>query len=289
MKRIHAAALAAALAGVTPAWAQQPAAPAPSDAITLTGPDGTAHTYKVLRTSRHPAGGTAYEVRDPATGDTMTVVENANPGDVKTVAKAENNVTRSAKAADPILQPGLYGSPRVQPQFADSPKVRPVAAPAAKPDTQYTRPPVPAARRWFGWWRKDPPPAAAAPAQSSSRRAKPAPAPVPPTSVELAAYNPDPVIRLIASLNDELLPSMREVSAEALAHDGRGRPDVVEALVRGAQTDPAPSVRACCCRCLADMQVRSPECLAILKGLADDREQSVRTAAAAALAVLEQP
>jgi hypothetical protein len=64
---------------------------------------------------------------------------------------------------------------------------------------------------------------------------------------------------------------------------------VVEALVRSAQTDPAPSVRACCCRCLADMQVRGPECVAVLKALGDDREQSVRTAAAAALAVIEQP
>src|SRR4051794_13775761 len=100
MKRIHAAALAAALAGVAPAGAQPPAAPARTDVMTLTGPDGTAHTYKVLRTSRHPAGGTAYEVRDPATGEVLTVVENANPDDVKAAVKAEPAVTESAKPAD---------------------------------------------------------------------------------------------------------------------------------------------------------------------------------------------
>src|SRR5438874_2292437 len=151
MKRIHAAALAAALTGVAPAWGQTPAAPARTDVMTLTGPDGTAHTYKVLRTSRHPAGGTAYEVRDAATGETMTVVENASPDDVKAVAKAESTTTGSAKPADPILRPGLYSPPKVRQQFADIPAVKPVTAPAAKPDTQYTRPPVPAARRWFGW------------------------------------------------------------------------------------------------------------------------------------------
>jgi HEAT repeat protein len=37
------------------------------------------------------------------------------------------------------------------------------------------------------------------------------------------------------------------------------------------------------------MQVRSPECVSVLKALEDDREQSVRTAAAAALGLLEQP
>jgi HEAT repeat protein len=111
----------------------------------------------------------------------------------------------------------------------------------------------------------------------------------PPTTQTLALYHPDPVIRLIGCMSDDLLPSMREVSAETLARTAKERPEVVEAMIRTVQSDPAPSVRVCCCRCLVEMQVRSPECVAALKALEDDREQTVRTAAAAALSLLEQP
>ena len=76
MKRTHAAALAAALVAAVPAWGQSPAAR--PDVMTLTTPDGkAAHPCKVLRTYKHPAGGTAYEVRDQVTGEVFTVVENA--------------------------------------------------------------------------------------------------------------------------------------------------------------------------------------------------------------------
>ena len=57
------------------------------------------------------------------------------------------------------------------------------------------------------------------------------------------------------------------------------RQDVVEAMLLAAQNDPASSVRACCCQCLGQMKVRSPECLAVLQALATDAEMDVRTAA----------
>jgi HEAT repeats len=267
MKRTHAAALAAALVAAVPAWGQQP--PARPDVMTLSTADGKAtHACKVLRTYKHPSGGIAYEVRDEVTGEVMTVIDRSAPDDVKAV-KTET-VTES-KSADPIMAPKTYAAPKVQQQIADPPG--------------YTRPPVPATRRWFNWFKPTP---------------QPQPQPVQQTRSAvnremLAAYDPDPVIRMIGSLNDDLLPSMREVAAEALSRDGGipaqrvARPEVVQALVRAAATDPAPSVRVCCCRCLANMKVTSPECLSALKGLEDDREETVRTAAAAARATLEQP
>jgi hypothetical protein len=136
---------------------------------------------------------------------------------------------------------------------------------------------VPATRRWFNWLHSDPAP-------------KPAPMPTVaakmPANETLALYSPDPVIRLIGAMSEDLLPSMREVSAETLARTSKDRPEVVEAMIRTVQTDPAPSVRVCCCRCLVEMQVRSPECVAALKAMEDDREQTVRTAASAALEAL---
>jgi hypothetical protein len=277
MKRIHAAAFAAALVAAMPVRAQQ--ASARTDVLTLTSEDGkTAQTYKVVRTYKHPSGGTATEVRDEKTGETMTVVENAQPDDVKASFKMEPFVSAkqteptkaadTAKSVDPILSPKAYAAPKVQQELGV--------------ETQYTRPPVPATRRWFNWMR---------PAQD----AKPAPMPatqgrMPAGQGEMmAVYSPDPVIRLIGSMTDDLLPSMREVSAETLVRTGKNRPEVVQAMVRSAKTDLAPSVRACCCHCLVEMKVQTPECISALKGLENDPEPQVRTAAAAARATLEQP
>jgi HEAT repeats len=273
MKRVHAAVLTAALAGVVPAAAQQPPAPAPADVITLSGQDGKpSRQCRVLRSYKHPAGGTALEVRDEATGEVMTIIENADPEKVKATLKPET-VTQVPVGGDPILQPKAYAGARVQQKFGSDvmPAPMPVAQPAPAPQ--------PAPRRFLGWLRNDPKPAPG-PQSKAVRQG--------PTEV-VAQYHPDPVIRLIGCMSDDLLPSMREVSAEALIRDGKGRPEVTEALVRSAKTDPAPSVRACCCRCLGEMHDRSPETLAVLKDLSGDTEPSVRTAAAAALALVGQP
>lgn len=262
MNRTHAAAVAAALLAAVAGRAQSPDTRPDVMALSASRDGSSPHPCKVLRTYPHPAGGTAYEVRDLMTGEVMTVVENADPARLQAVVKAE--AIAESKPATPRPSPRTYA---------------PVAAPAVQPPSGYTRPPVPANRRWLGWFHPTQP----APVMTRSTQAKR------PAGESLAAYDPDPVIRLIGSLHDELLPSMREVSAEALAREGRGRQEVVEALVRSAKTDMAPSVRACCCRCLAEMQAGTPECLTALQGLEADEEQSVRTAAAAARAALEQP
>ncbi len=272
MKRIHAAALAAILAGVVPASAQQP--PVRPDVITLTGQDGKPHTCKVLRMYKHANGETACDVRDETNGEILTVIEDTSPDTAKAAIKSES-VIETPKPVDPILQPKAHASPMDQEEYGTAP-----VAMSTQQAPQYTRPPVPATRRWFNWLRND---------------SAPKPAPMPATTAQmpaaetLALYHPDPVIRLIGCMSEDLLPSMREVSAETLARTAKDRPEVVEAMIRTLQTDPAPSVRVCCCRCLVDMQVRCPECLAALKAMEDDREQTVRTAAAAALGLLERP
>ena len=103
----------------------------------------------------------------------------------------------------------------------------------------------------------------------------------------LARYHPDPVVRLIGALKDDDLPSLREVAAETLVQQAKGRPDVTAALIASAKDDPAPTVRACCCRCLAGMQVRSAECLGALHTLSADMEPEVRAEAISALSQLQ--
>src|SRR5262245_17723609 len=102
MKRISAAVLVAVLAA--PAWAQQP--PARPDVMTPTGADGKTHACKILRTYKHSEGGTAFDVRDDVTGETMTVIDKASP-----------EPASELKPADPILAPKPYTAARVQVQF----------------------------------------------------------------------------------------------------------------------------------------------------------------------------
>lgn len=312
MTRIHAAALAAALLGAAPGYGQKPPAPADNPNTLTLSKDGQAgQKCKVLKTYKHPSGGTAYEVKDEKTGEVMTVVENATPDQVKAVTTTEPTVTTtevkpdagdaktgikplkadakpSAKSAnspkpdtDPILHPGEYnGDSRLRQ------KVGPDGA-APPPAPKYTRPPVPATKRWFGWMQPAPAKAAVVSGRKLAPVVTPPPAAVP-VMVEAAAH-PDPVIRLIACLRDDLLPSMREVAAGELAQAAQGRPDAVEAILTAAQHDPAPGVRACCARKLAELKVRSPECLTTLKTLLADGDVAVRTEATNALAELYQP
>src|SRR5262249_14196498 len=131
-------------------------------------------------------------------------------------------------------------------------------------------------KRWFGWMRPAPKPAS--PAQ------KPATTP-PDSSGEIeAAYHPDRVYRLIGSLRDNLLPSMREVAAMELGDAGRERPEAVAALIDAAAHDPAPTVRACCVRQLGTLRVQSAECRVALESLKDDRNEDVRNEANVVLA-----
>src|SRR5262249_12578728 len=126
---------------------------------------------------------------------------------------------------DPIFQPQNYSNDqRVTQKLTSNGNV-------ANPQTQYTRPPVPATRRWLRWMRNDtPPPQPPAtpagqkpmpvPAKGSSgvigaayhastpyspsvvttREPVPAPAPAPAkesSSMIEAVYHPDPMFRLI--------------------------------------------------------------------------------------------
>jgi hypothetical protein len=102
-----------------------------------------------------------------------------------------------------------------------------------------------------------------------------------------ARYHPDRVVRLIGALKDDELPSLREIAAESLAREAAQRPDVQAAMIESARMDLAPTVRACCCRCLGEMQVKSPDCMATLHTLESDPDPVVRAEAMSALSRLE--
>jgi hypothetical protein len=95
------------------------------------------------------------------------------------------------------------------------------------------------------------------------------------------------VPQLLGILKDCLYPSQREVAAERLSElDGKKHPQIVEVLTKAAQEDPAATVRAACVHALAQMQVNSPQAVALMQSLRNDRDRRVRQEAEEALATL---
>jgi hypothetical protein len=94
----------------------------------------------------------------------------------------------------------------------------------------------------------------------------------------IGAPRMDPaVVHLQVMLRDGPLPSHREMAAEQLACcDWRNQPAIVESLVASAKGDPAATVRAGCVRVLGQMKVCTPEVLATVQSLKNDRDERVR-------------
>jgi hypothetical protein len=92
---------------------------------------------------------------------------------------------------------------------------------------------------------------------------------------------------MLGQLHQSMLPSEREMAACKLASlDWKTHPVVVEALVRAAKEDPAGTVRAGCVRCLAQMNVNTPQVVAVCSALKADSDPRVQHEATDALAKL---
>jgi hypothetical protein len=101
-----------------------------------------------------------------------------------------------------------------------------------------------------------------------------------------ASYAPDRG-QLMAALRGSLYPSERETAAEQLGRcDWRREPEVVQALVTAARNDPAPMVRACCVRTLAQLKVNTMPVVTTVQDLKKDADPRVRQAVEEALPVL---
>jgi hypothetical protein len=98
---------------------------------------------------------------------------------------------------------------------------------------------------------------------------------------------PADVPGMIGQLHDSMLPSEREMAACKLASiDWKANPVVVPTLLRSAKEDPAGSVRASCIRCLAQMNVNTPEVIAACEALKTDKDPRVQHEAMETLAKL---
>jgi hypothetical protein len=96
--------------------------------------------------------------------------------------------------------------------------------------------------------------------------------------------------QLQAVLRDSLYPSQREWAAEKLAAlDWRREPRIVDCLTKAAHDDPAPTVRAGCVRCLAQMHLNTVPVVSVIQSLKTDADPRVRHEVEQALAVLGVP
>jgi HEAT repeat protein len=64
-------------------------------------------------------------------------------------------------------------------------------------------------------------------------------------------------------------------------------PEIVEALCKAATDDPAPTVRARCAHCLAQMEIRSAKALDTIHKLQADKDEAVRAQADEAHRILQ--
>jgi len=89
-------------------------------------------------------------------------------------------------------------------------------------------------------------------------------------------------------LKDGLLPSEREQAVDQLAlYEARKTPAAVDALLAGAMTDPAATVRVACIRALGKMRAGTAEVLGALGHLAQDADPKVKAAATEVLPLLQ--
>lgn len=94
----------------------------------------------------------------------------------------------------------------------------------------------------------------------------------------------------LASLRGSVMPSERERAAEALARaNWKADPQVVPALVMGAQADPAPAVRLTCLRALGQMKANTAPVVEAVKTCREDRDARVRQEAEKVLPALMKP
>jgi hypothetical protein len=93
--------------------------------------------------------------------------------------------------------------------------------------------------------------------------------------------------QLLATLKESMYPSQREWAAEQLSElNWHMQPQVVESLSKGAQDDPAATVRAACVRALGHMKVNTQEVVALVQDLKNDRDPRVRQEAGETLNAL---
>jgi hypothetical protein len=127
------------------------------------------------------------------------------------------------------------------------------------------------------------------------------PAAVPPSGVIQAGFQkpaagtasepshasaPEGLQSTLMLLRDSLYPSQREWAAGQLATEAHGNPQILQALLRAAKEDPAPTVRAACVRCVAKMGVSNPDVVTGLRMLQTDHDAQVRQEVEQALAAL---
>jgi hypothetical protein len=108
----------------------------------------------------------------------------------------------------------------------------------------------------------------------------------PPTTQSSMMAPLDPAVaQTMATLRESPYPSYREMAAEQLSFcDWRRQPAVLAALVASARSDPAATVRAGCVRVLVRIKAaETPEVMAMLRDLRNDKDERVRQEVAKAL------
>jgi HEAT repeat protein len=220
-------------------------------------------------------GSIVHEVSDAATGEKMRIVDQRRNKSAPGLVKRRPSSPAATENAPAIPAPISMTLAR-----QDSPRVTTNAELAAKP--------APPASPYFmrksdvGTVRKSEPAperkSEAGPVRKSEPSAgKPARNPLHPALVPMPE---SPLQKQIGKLKDALGPSEREMAALSLtAGPDRASAPVIAALTHAAKNDPAPTVRACCVRCLLRLSTDAPQVVPKLLEMQNDPNDSVKKTA----------
>jgi hypothetical protein len=257
--------------------------------IVLQEPGKPDQQCKIIRTFKTADGKVAYEIQDVKTGEKATLTDSGSPVPEPPAAATNPNVSAPLKQKDiaaPVLKPVPSASP--SPLF-------PKNAPATKAAESKSSSGI------LGWFRKafgkkdqqtmlrvvgPDGQAMMVPMQGEETImvAGMAEENLATRSMPTAAASEPGLRQLQVILRDSLYPSQREMAVEMLATmDWHADPNVVPVLLRTAQDDCAPTVRAASVRSLAQMHANTAPVMDTLQKLKFDPESKVRAEAAAAL------
>ncbi len=290
------------------------AAPREGDVVVFRTSGQPERRLKVLRVSAFPDGESLADVEDLATGDRFTL-----PGKVLAAAGRTRSQTSPAAGMEENRQGGEPSTPHPGPPpqggrgpegsgnlLLPPPGRGEGGGRSAVGDTvgngqpRLTASPEPESTIVRVRLREWAPPVVILPVSANlpvdDATTAPEPQQSPPVPQSMPAPQPHPsaeaqmfaeIKPLVANLHTALRPTVREDAATGLA-EGRyaSRPEVKATLAYAAMTDPAPSVRAHCIRCLSTLGYHHPVYVDYLRACAGSGAGEVQAAAAGALAKL---
>jgi hypothetical protein len=244
---------------------------------------------RILKTAKGADGKISYEVQDIVTGERATITESGSPPAAAEALNPRQNAPRQEKEKSKPAT--ISAPPKPEPKTPTSflEKLRRTFSRDKTNSDKRSVAAPPSSQLILASDTHTSPDGNQTISTGPAPTARPTETSLPPSAKEdhFATQSASPMAQSDLTMLHSPLPSQREMAVLRLAQmDWHLNPNVVPALVQSACGDPAPSVRAACIRCLAQMNANQVAVRAALQQLKTDSNSNVRHEAEIALAQL---